>query len=89
VVNHLLADFAESTERSKGSSDKNVLALGSIDLGEFNSLSRVDVEQLEVSLDIGVALFEVLKSLGDVFFELGDFGLYKVREKGGCIRRSS
>lgn len=78
MINDLLANFVVSSERSEGSSNKNVLALSSISLGKFNSLSRAYVKLLEVSLDISVALFEVLKSLGNVFFEFSDLDLYKL-----------
>jgi len=69
VIDDLLANFVVSSEGSEGSSNQDVLALSSVILSEFNILSRADVELLEVSLDVSVALLEVLKSLGDIFFE--------------------
>ena len=69
MVDHLLANFAESTERSERNSNKDVLGLDTINLGVLDVLSRVNVEELKVSLDVGVGLFEVLESLGDLFFE--------------------
>ena len=42
---------------------------------EFNLLSRVDVDELEVGLDVGVALFVVLEGLSDLFLEFGDLSL--------------
>ena len=69
MIDDLLADFVVSSEGSEGSSNQDVLALSSVILSEFNILSRADVELLEVSLDVSVALLEVLKSLGDIFFE--------------------
>ena len=69
VIDDLLADFVVSSEGSEGSSNQDVLALSSVILSEFNILSRADVELLEMSLDVSVALLEVLKSLGNVFFE--------------------
>ena len=71
----LLANFVVSSEGSEWSSNEDVLALSSISLGQFNFLSRVNVELLEMGLDISVALFEVLKSLGNFFFEFSDFDL--------------
>ena len=69
MIDDLLANFVVSSEGSEGSSNQDVLALSSVILSEFNILSRADVELLEVSLDVSVALLEVLKSLGNVFFE--------------------
>lgn len=69
MIDDLLANFVVSSEGSEGSSNQDVLALSSVILSEFNILSRADVELLEVSLDVSVALLEVLKSLGDIFFE--------------------
>jgi len=54
------------------------LRLGAISSGVLNILSRVDVEELKVSLDVSVALFEVLKSLCDFFFQFGDFSLQQI-----------
>ena len=51
------------------------MLFGTISSSVLNILSRVDVEELKVSLDVGVALFEVLKSLCDFFFQFGDFSL--------------
>jgi hypothetical protein len=42
---------------------------------EFNLLSRVDVDELEVGLDVRVALFVVLEGLCDLFLEFGDLSL--------------
>ena len=75
VVNDLLSNFAEGTERSERKSHEQVLRFGTISSSVLNILSRVDVEELKVSLDVGVALFEVLKSLCDFFFQFGDFSL--------------
>ena len=75
MVDDLLSNFAEGTERSEGESHEQVLRFGTISLGVLNILSRVDVEKLKVSLDVSVALFEVLKSLCDFFFQFGDFSL--------------
>ena len=69
MIDDLLADFVVSSEGSEGSSNQDVLALSSVILSKFNILSRADVELLEMSLDVSVALLEVLKSLGNVFFE--------------------
>ena len=69
MIDDLLADFVVSSKGSEGSSNQDVLALSSVILSEFNILGRADVELLEVSLDVSVALLEVLKSLGNVFFE--------------------
>jgi len=69
VIDDLLADFVVSSEGSERSSNQDVLALSSVILSEFNILGRADVELLEVSLNVSVALLEVLKSLGNVFFE--------------------
>lgn len=69
MIDDLLANFVVSSEGSEGSSNQDVLALSSVILSEFNILSRADVELLEMSLDVSVALLEVLKSLGNVFFE--------------------
>ena len=69
MIDDLLANFVVSSEGSEGSSNQDVLALSSVILSEFNILSRADVELLEMSLDVSVALLEVLKSLGDIFFE--------------------
>lgn len=69
MIDDLLADFVVSSERSEGSSNQDVLALSSVILSEFNILGRANVELLEVRLDVSVALLEVLKSLGNVFFE--------------------
>ena len=87
MLDDLFADFAESSKRSEGSSNEDVFALGAISLGELNFFSRVDVEKLEVGLDVSIALFEVLKSLGDFFLELGNLNLFKVRGVG-FLRRS-
>ena len=69
MIDDLLADFVVSSEGSERSSNQDVLALSSVILSEFNILGRADVELLEVSLNVSVALLEVLKSLGNVFFE--------------------
>ena len=48
---------------------------------ELNLLSAVDVNKLKVGLEVRIALFVVLKSLGDLFFEFGDFGLHRISLK--------
>ena len=75
MINNLLADFAESSEGSEGGSDQDVLGFSCIFVGVLNMLGRADVEKLKVSLDFSVALFKVLKSLGNVFLEFSDLGL--------------
>ena len=87
MFNDLFADFAERSKGSEGSSKEEVLGLGSIGCGVLNLLSRVDVEELEVGLDVGVVCLEVLKSLGDFFFKFGNFDLFKVRAI--CVLRRS
>ena len=79
MLDDLFTDFAESSEGSEGSSNEDVFGLGTISLFVLNFFGRVDVEKLEVSLDVSVVLFEVLESLGDFLFELGNLNLYKVR----------
>lgn len=87
MLDDLFTDFAESSEGSEGSSNEDVFGLGTISLFVLNFFGRVDVEKLEVSLDVSIVLFEVLESLGDFLFELGNLNLYKVRGDGN-IRRS-
>lgn len=87
MLNDLFADFAERSKGSEGTSKEVVLLLGSIGCGVFNLLSGIDIEKLEVGLDIDVVCLEVLKSLGDFFFEFGNFDLFKVRVT--CVLRRS
>jgi homoserine dehydrogenase len=77
VVNNLLSNFAEGTEGSERKFHEQVLGFGTIGSSVLNILSRVDVEELKMSLDVSVALFEVLKSLCDFFFQFIDFSLQK------------
>ncbi len=87
MLNDLFTDFAERSKRSEGGSNQEVLGLGSISCGVLNLLGRVDVEKLEVGLNISVVCFEVLKSLGDVFFKFSNFDLFTVRVM--CVLRRS
>ena len=81
MVDYLWADFAEWSKGSEGNSNKDVFRNTAIGLFELNLLSTVDVNKLEVGLEVRIALFVVLKSLGDLFFEFGDFGLHRISLK--------
>lgn len=78
MVNNLWADFAEWSKGSEGNSNKDVFRNTTVSLFELNLLSAVDVNKLEVWLEVRIALFIVLESLSDLFFEFGDFGLHRI-----------
>ena len=61
--------------RPEGDSDEDVLGSQSTAIVARNFLSRVDVDELEVLLEIWGASLEGLKGLGDFFFEFSGSGL--------------
>ena len=75
VLNHLWSNLLEVVERSEWNSDKDVLGSLSIGLLEFDFLSRVEVDELEVLLEIWGGGLEGLEGLGDFLFEFGGSGL--------------
>ena len=75
VLNHLWSNLLEVVERSEWNSNEDVLGGLSIGLLEFNFLSRVEVDELEVLLEIWGGGLEGLEGLGDFLFEFGGSGL--------------
>ena len=76
VVDDLGTDLAVGSKGSEGDSNKDVLGHRTVSLLELNLLGGVDVDELEVGLDVRVALLVVLEGLGDLFLEFGDLSLY-------------
>ena len=75
VLNHLWSNLLEVGVRSEWNSNEDVLGGLSIGLLEFDFLSRVEVDELEVLLEIWGGGLEGREGLGDFLFEFGSSGL--------------
>ena len=75
VLNHLWSNLLEVTEGSVWDSDKDVLGGLSISLLEFDFLSGVEVDELQVLLEVWAAGLEGLEGLGDFLFKFGGSSL--------------
>jgi len=83
VVNNVLANLAEGAEGSEGDSDEDVLAQGAVSLLVLDLLSRGDVDELKVLLEVVVGLLKVLEGLSEFFLEFGCLDAGLLLELGG------
>jgi len=74
-LNDFFTDLLEGSQGSEGDANENVLGQGAIVLLELNLLNGVKEEGLEMSGQISVGKFKLLKSLGGLFLELGYFSI--------------
>ena len=82
--NNLFTNFFESSERSEGNADKHVLGKSSGMLFVFNLLNRVDEETFKVNRDVSVGKLKLIESLGDLFFEFGNFSVALLYDLSSC-----